>query len=441
MINSFEQTEITCYTIHQSHATQSYGGETSQRARQNILNAMGYRHIYLALEPQMTDWITNFTSWGFRREDLVCIPHTYSDLGHELPSLRELEGDWDSIVYNDEGFIVSAERGDCITYFTSAPYLVYDRLRMTLTWYDSQQRSVLYATYALAGTNQAKMNGWLYHFEDKVVTTEDLGIQWLVANTKPSDIFFRDTLPIPSPKLIQFLKFRGSKYFEFIHMDVTRHYFNHLVSNITRHARYLAASEPLAETLQADGFANVTFMPPVYVTPVQETKTYQGVKNYCLVGNFGDIKRVDMAIEAFSLLEERGLTDYHLTIYGGRPEEVTAYQEKGLPSNVTLAGFQAHVPYDQHEAFLSCSLSELFSVACVEAMAAGLIPVLSRSALPFTYYAQYCSNIQLFDGASDLADLVVALTDKPLSNAETIAFTQRYSLESLMAYYQSIILS
>ena len=110
------------------------------------------------------------------------------------------------------------------------------------------------------------------------------------------------------------------------------------------------------------------------------------------------MKRCEWAIEAF-----RELPDSKLTIYGNLP---VGYTEEDLPDNVHFKGFVENVPYENHEGYISCSMSECFANAAVEASSFGLVCLLSDVDLAHKFYASICENTKLFEDINDLKELI-----------------------------------
>lgn len=187
----------------------------------------------------------------------------------------------------------------------------------------------------------------------------------------------------------------------------------------------IVASPVLESRLGGD---KVKFLPPVYVEEVRE-KIYTSVKDWCIVGNMTVIKKCELAIEAF-----RQTPASMLTIYGNLPK---GYKEEDLPKNVKFAGFMTKVPYENHEGYISCSLSECFANAAVEASSKGLVCLLSNVDLAHKYYASICDNTKTFDSLEGLVELLSEYQED--GEYVSSSFSRKYIKSNAIEEYKRVL--
>ena len=187
----------------------------------------------------------------------------------------------------------------------------------------------------------------------------------------------------------------------------------------------VVASPVLEERLGSD---KVRFFPPVYVEEVKE-EVYTTVKDWCIVGNMTFIKKCEVAIEAF-----RRTPDSTLTIYGNLPK---GYTKDNLPDNVKFAGFVKKVPYENHEGYISCSLSECFANSAVEASSKGLVCLLSNVDLGHRYYASICKSTKTFSSFDELLKLLVKY--QQVDEYKSSTFAREYVKSKAIGYYKKVL--
>ena len=141
------------------------------------------------------------------------------------------------------------------------------------------------------------------------------------------------------------------------------------------------------------------------------------------------IKKCEVAIEAF-----RRTPDSILTIYGNLPD---GYTKDNLPDNVKFAGFVKKVPYENHEGYISCSLSECFANSAVEASSKGLVCLLSNVDLGHRYYASICENTKTFSSFDELLELLVKYQKDGEYKSST--FAREYIKDKAVEYYKKVL--
>ena len=172
----------------------------------------------------------------------------------------------------------------------------------------------------------------------------------------------------------------------------------------------------------------VEFIPPIFVEEVKE-KTYSKITNWCMVGNMSHVKRCEWAIKAFEKLP-----NLNLTIYGDLPLE---YRGKKLPDNIKFIGFKKKIPYNEHEGYLSCSKSECFANAAVEASSEGLFCLLSNTDLAHTYYKSVCDNVEVFDDFNELLSKLNKLQFE--GEYKSATFSKNYTKNKVKNIYNNFL--
>ena len=141
------------------------------------------------------------------------------------------------------------------------------------------------------------------------------------------------------------------------------------------------------------------------------------------------IKKCEVAIEAF-----RRMPDSTLTIYGNLPD---GYTKDNLPDNVKFAGFVKQVPYEKHEGYISCSLSECFANSAVEASSKGLVCLLSNVDLGHRYYASICENTKTFSSFDELLELLAKY--QQVGEYKSSTFAREYVKNKVIEYYKKVL--
>ena len=141
------------------------------------------------------------------------------------------------------------------------------------------------------------------------------------------------------------------------------------------------------------------------------------------------IKKCEVAIEAF-----RRTPDSTLTIYGNLPD---GYTKDNLPYNVKFAGFVKKIPYEKHEGYISCSLSECFANSAVEASSKGLVCLLSNVDLGHRYYASICENTKTFSSFDELLKLLAIYQQD--GEYKSSNFAREYMKSKVIEYYKKVL--
>ena len=76
-------------TIHPVKETHRYGFETTQLYRAKVARYLGVDYIHLATSPQLRpDWKKEIIALGFLEEEIINVPNSFSDIGHDALSVR-----------------------------------------------------------------------------------------------------------------------------------------------------------------------------------------------------------------------------------------------------------------------------------------------------------------------------------------------------------------
>lgn len=223
---------------------------------------------------------------------------------------------------------------------------------------------------------------WVYT-KDNLVFTEESLIVWYLSEHIKDAVIFRDESRMPMPKLVRFTKMLNLPYYEVIHHSVLEDGF---LPGLSRKVSYVVANERLAQELADMGYRS-QFLPPMCVREKDIViRTVTPVRRYVWSAHLGDYKNFAQALCVMSRLIDTSIT---LDVYGGTQEDFDRHCAVvgGCPPNVVYRGVVVRVPYEDYDGFLSTSHHELFSNACIEAMASGLKCVVSDIKYPFRDYA------------------------------------------------------
>ena len=246
--------------------------------------------------------------------------------------------------------------------------------------------------------------------------------EYLAENSTVDDRFIIDMVNEYPLQLRKFFQNTGRELFAYTHYNILAPFMKFVLQTWCTN---VVASPVLEERLGSD---KVRFLPPVYVEEVKKV-VYTIVKDWCIVGNMTVIKKCEVAIEAF-----RCIPDSTLTIYGNLPD---GYTKDNLPDNVKFAGFVKKVPYENHEGYLSCSLSECFANSAVEASSKGLVCLLSNVDLAHRYDVGVCDNTQLFNSFEELKGKLKVFQES--GEHTSSAFAKMYEKNKVIQIYREVL--
>jgi glycosyltransferase involved in cell wall biosynthesis len=168
------------------------------------------------------------------------------------------------------------------------------------------------------------------------------------------------------------------------------------------------------------------------------------------VGNLNAAKGYDVLLRAAAILRSRG-DDWRFVVVGddghGRQHHLFELRAAlGLENHVTFTGFRSDVPalLSAFDAYVLTSRSEGFSLAVVEAMAAGLPVVATRCGGPEQIIDDGRTGLLVENGSPEaVADALEALrADAPrreaLASAARSAVRERFDIDATMARYEQL---
>ena len=408
------------FTIKEGIPSAIYGFESSQLARQSIMQELGIEHqlVITNLKNIVPNFVEQLEQLGFHNfyhaifdlSDLARVrPSVSRDFLTSLEQVKKVE-------YTKEGYVglVYYEDGT-IECYTSQLFYRMNMFSNTFT---------LYGTKGIILEGDFSENYHDYHF----VATGEHYSQWqlvsvyLAEHSNPQDKFMIDMINEYPLQLRKFFQNTKRELLAFTHYDILAPFMKFVLQNWCTN---IVASPVLEKRLGSDV---VRFLPPVYVEEVIE-KTYETVTDWCIVGNMTIIKNCELAIEAFRLVPQS-----RLTIYGTLPDGMTKEQ---LPENVTYAGFVNSVPYENHQGYLSCSYSECFANSAVEASASGLVCLLSHTDLAHIYYEKVCRHTNTFRSLDELVKLLKSYHEK--SHYQSSSFAEEYRKEKVKSLYEEVL--
>lgn len=377
------------FTIKEGVPFNIYGFERSQLARQDIFKRIGVdqQMIITNLSVFVPNFVETLEDLGF--ENFYHVIFEKSDIARDKPSVdknfTETLEDVTKVEYTKEGFIglVHYKNGNVECYTSQ---LLYRYIPKT-------NEFILYGKEGVVLEGDVSENYHKYHVRKtgEILSQWQLVSEYLAENSTMDDRFIIDMVNEYPLQLRKFFQNTKRELFAYTHYNILAPFMKFVLQGWCSN---IVASPVLESRLGSD---KIRFLPPVYVDEVIE-KVYTSVKNWCIVGNMTIIKKCELAIEAF-----RQMPDSTLTVYGNLPK---GYKEEDLPKNVKFAGFVPKVPYENHEGYISCSLSECFANAAVEASSKGLVCLLSNVDLAHKYYASICDNTKTFNSFEELVELL-----------------------------------
>lgn len=370
----------TIVTVHHHYKFGRAGFESSQQTRMNLAKMNGFDYVHLITSPQLVGYEECFRSIGFDYGSIYALDEVFM-------GVNAMKIDKWHYRYIRDGSVVGEAR--------------YDK-----------------------DCTVAPVPMWVYTRDGKVLTEESLIVWYLSKYPEKHDlVIFRDESRIPMPELVRFVKLFNVRYYEMIHHNVLEDGF---LLSLSRKVSYLVANERLVQELADIGF-NSQFLPPMCVWEKDiVSRTIQPVCKYVWSAHLGDYKNFAQALRVMHQLRNTSIT---LDVYGGTHDDFDRLCAivSGCPPNVTYHGVVVRVPYEQYDGFLSTSMHELFSNACVEAMASGLKCVVSNLKYPFRDYAEKSHG-----------EVSIAYTDKEfvscMRDLENSVFHANYQIKLLKNY-------
>ena len=434
-------------TLHAFTQKQRYGYETTQFYRAKIARYLGWDYLQLVTNPQVRpDWKADLKKLGFLEKELICVPHSFSDIGHDSLSVKPETlnlSDGDTVELTEDGFVSSLTLGDGSGryYYTSGPFLFESFKEKELQWFHKNGDLALEGRFIDPFIEPSPVSifypEYIFRKDGIIYSEEDLLITFLIDTINDKDLIIRDQHIIPKPSLWRYMENTGKKYYEMIHSNVKLNLSN---ANLRKKNNYLVASELLTESLRQLDY-NAIFLAPIFTEKKGKVKEIGPVLDYCLVGHMEEIKNIDLIIEVFTELYKRG-SNVNITFYGGSEKRLQQLRNQyNLPPTIQLKGMVDNVPYNQHQCYLSASYTELFSNACVEALSHGLLALLSDVDIAHRFYANQSNAIRLFQNKGQLIQMIEEMEQASYrqSNAENIALAAHYSLGTVAQSYRELL--
>ena len=411
---------VKVFTIKEAVPVSSYGFERSQLARQEIFKSLEVEQelVLTNLENFVPNFVETLENLGF--ENFYHVIYDQSDLARQKPSVKkefveELKGIV-RVEYTNEGYVGLIRYQDgSIECYTSQLLYRYSHQEQLFTLYDSKGE-------LLKGDVSENYHSYQNLRSGETYTQWQLVSLYLANNSTVEDRFIIDMVNEYPLQLRKFFQNTGRKLFAYTHYNILDPMMKFVLQGWCQN---IVASPVLEERL---GSNLVRFLPPIYVKEGIE-KEYTSVTDWCIVGNMTFLKRCEWAIEAF-----RQVPDSQLTIYGNLPD---GYSQKDLPSNVHYAGFLEEVPYEKHQGYLSCSMSECFANAAVEASAKGLVCLLSDTDLAHRYYKSQSKEVTIF---GDIGELILWLNAYQKEGRYSSAtFSKAYQKKEILDMYKYVL--
>ncbi|CAM3052617.1 glycosyltransferase [Streptococcus acidominimus] len=414
-------------TLRRNFRPVSFGYETSQIYRHQILSQEGIDNEYLVTTPFLSMyWWLRIAQMGFQADCFKILPHLYSDLSdrkhtmtveafeHSIgnPSVLNTsdsgttyqlpDGFLDTIVSNTGHVLRAIKRN-------SSLQVVEDSI-VTEGLFYTDYRNGHFAYFNKDGSLsiQGETNGreTYYRLPNQShiqVTEADLVIDYLGKTASKNLVIINDQLQERMDEVVQFCEGHSIRYYDFLHYD--KYYSNdHRLLANPKPVRNntLVASPYIIDKLKQEGI-ETRFVNPIGVEPSRDLPNLT-CNRFVLIGNFTRQKRINMAIEAFSLLPE--LT---LDIYGGTLADFQAmYPTENIPENVHFKGMIASkaIRHQEYMGYLSCSETEMYANSLVESLGAGLLPILSD--VDFAH-SKTLRDLQMDTAFTDTDSLVAVL--------------------------------
>ena len=411
---------VRVFTIKEGVPRNIYGFESSQLARQNIFEEIGVEQklVLTNLDNFVPNFVETLESLGFK--NFYHVIFEKSDIARDKPSVdKSFLGNLEDVLeveYTKEGYVGLVHYKDgTIECYTS---------QLLYKYIPKEDKFILFNKNGVVLEGDVSENYHKYHKKetDETLTQWQLVSEYLAENSTVNDRFIIDMVNEYPLQLRKFFQNTGRELFAYTHYNILAPFMKFVLQSWCSN---VVASPVLEERLGSD---KVRFLPPVYVEDVKE-EVYTTVKDWCVVGNMTVIKKCEVAIEVF-----RRTPDSHLTIYGNLPK---GYTKDNLPDNVKFAGFVKQVPYEDHEGYLSCSLSECFANSAVEASSKGLVCLLSNVDLGHRYYASICENTKTFNSFDELLELLAKYQQAGEYKSST--FAREYVKYKAVEYYKKVL--
>ena len=411
---------VKVFTIKEGVPIGTYGFERSQLARQEIFKSLQVEQeiVLTNLDNFVPNFVETLEKLGF--ENFYHVIFDQSDLARQNPSVEKafVQGlaNVSEVEYTKDGYVglVHYQNGD-VECYTSQLLYRFQYQEHLFTLYDSKGE-------LLKGDVSENYHSYQNLRSGETYTQWQLVGLYLAEHSTVEDRFIIDMVNEYPLQLRKFFQNTGRQLFAYTHYNILDPMMKFVLQGWCQN---IVASPVLEQLI---GKEKVCFLPPMFVDGVLE-KEYARVTDWCIVGNMTMIKRCAWAIEAF-----RQVPDSQLTIYGNLPD---GYSQKDLPSNVHYAGFLEEVPYEKHQGYLSCSMSECFANAAVEASAKGLVCLLSDTDLAHRYYKSQSKDVTTFGDIGELILWLIAYQKEGRYSSAT--FSKAYQKKEILDMYKYVL--
>ena len=95
------------------------------------------------------------------------------------------------------------------------------------------------------------------------------------------------------------------------------------------------------------------------------------------------------------------------------------------------------MPYENHEGYISCSLSECFANSAVEASSKGLVCLLSNVDLGHRYYTSICENTETFSSFDELLKILAEY--QQVGEYKSSTFAKEYVKGKVVENYRKVL--
>lgn len=228
--------------------------------------------------------------------------------------------------------------------------------------------------------------------------------------------------------------------------------------------KLVAVSSNLADYLQKRGLFKSSKVDIIYNgvdtaryfrSDLGELKKKLGISDEAIiVGSLGNVrpaKNYSLLIEAASIIKKTHGNDFHFCIAGHKHPDLiktldSLAEEKKVTNMVHFLGFIDDTPefLSEIDLFLLCSSSEGFSIATIEAMAAGVPVIATRCGGPEEIITNKSNGILIeSNNAQLIADTIIELSNKKKYREELVSAAlkhvhQAFSRDAMLNRYKAL---
>lgn len=383
---------------------QIYGYESTQVYRSQLLDAEGIENKFLICLPFLNvNWWVRLEVMGFNYSNVTVIPHTFSDLSDTVHSVTE--SDFEATLSNWGSHVVTTKHASGKTYKFEDFYIdtlidsvgcvvkyIKRSLGLALIETAIVTEGIFGITDSSGGIKYLNRDGSVALYGKKVDTSFNFsfdGLTWISAEDltllylsslpiSSDDIFINDSLQTKWSKVVSYItEVKGARYSDFLHYN---HFYGKALLNryrTTMPDKPFMVSSPyiIGDLLDEDSTLQPFFVNPIGVSVKGSTPVGLSSSRFLIVGNSTIEKGVDVAVRAFAQIPTASLDVYGFSL----AEFKSNFPDIEVPPNVTFKGFvDSHkIPRSVYLGYVSCSITEMYANAMVEACSEGLIPILT----------------------------------------------------------------